>query len=140
MNEDTWNVLHDGGIVTAKGQVPGDLRLTIEIGYLCGHLPTQAEMLIINLTGCERFEYESHDGQSLHDPSAVAEMRISILSAEMTDGCVKVACTGPSASGELRLRYASCQVATTEGHGISQSELESAAETYWTLWKQKNAR
>jgi len=42
MDVATWNVLHDGRVIAAEGSVPGDLMLSVEIAYLCGHLQLDA--------------------------------------------------------------------------------------------------
>lgn len=136
MDPDTWNVLHDGRIIAAQGQIPGSLQLSIEIDYLCNYLPTQANYLIVNLSGCKRFDYQSHDGQFTQDPSLVAAMGITILSADAAPDHLNIACLGPTASGELLLQYDTAQVTSAEGQTFSQSAIESAAETYWTNWQQ----
>jgi len=132
-----WNTLHDGRVSAADGAVPGDVRLSIEIAYLCRHLPTQAQHLSVTLGGCEQFEYQPHDGPKLDAPSAVAALGLDVLTARINGGCVRVECADRGAGGSLVLRYASAQIQTAEGCPLSQAEIEEAAERYWSLWEQR---
>src|ERR1700677_5009596 len=74
MDVATWNVLHDGRVIAADRSVPGDLRLSVEIAYLCHHLPTKAEHLVVTLVGCERFQYRPYGQPPLAEPSAIAAL------------------------------------------------------------------
>ena len=139
MNVDIWNVLHDGELVAADGSVPGDLRLSVSIPYLCFHLPTEASHVFVTLNECDRFEYQPYQDPRLSDPSAVAAARLQVLSAEVANGEVLVGCADGGYGGHLALRYSSASVATAEGRPLSQSELESAAERYWTQWERMHA-
>ena len=134
-----WNVLHDGEVIAAEGSVPGDLRLSVGIAYLCGHLPTGAGHVVVTLAGCDRFEYRPYEQPPVSDPSAVAAVGLQLLSAEVADGAVCVECADGGYGGQLVMRYASARASTAEGRPLSQSELESAAERYWSLWQQRHA-
>ena len=141
MDVATWNVLHDGRVVAAEGAVPGELRLSVEIAYLCRHLPTQIEHLIVTLGGCERFEYQPYEGPRLAEPSDVAALGLELLTAGqgLDGGCVSIECADGGYGGQLVLRYASAHLHTAEGGPLSQSEVESASEHYWSLWQQRHA-
>ncbi|MFO0812627.1 MAG: hypothetical protein U0796_05380 [Gemmatales bacterium] len=129
-----WNVLHDGEVSAAEGSVPGDLRLSVGISYLCGHLPTRAEHVLVTLTGCERFEYHPYEGPPVSDPVAIAAIGLEVLSAEVAEGAIRVECSDRGGGGYLLTRYSSTHAATAEGQPLSQAELEAAAERYWSLW------
>jgi hypothetical protein len=129
-----WNVLHDGEVIAADGSVPGDLRLSVGIAYLCGHLPTEAGHVVVTLVGCERFEYRPYEQPTVSEPSAVAAVGLELLSAEVADGVVNVECADGGYGGQLVMQYASAEASTAEGRPLPQSELESAAERYWSLW------
>ncbi len=139
MDVAVWNVLHDGEVVAAEGTVPGDLRLSVGIAYLCGHLPTQSEQLFVTLAGCERFEFRPYEQPTVSEPSAVAALGLELLSAEVADGSIRVECADGGYGGYLLTRYSSSSVATAEGQPLSQAALESAAERYWSLWQQRHA-
>jgi len=133
VNVAVWNVLHDGEVVAAEGTIPGDLRLSVGIAYLCGHLPTQAEHVVVSLTGCERFEYLPYEGPPVSDPAAIAALRLELLSAHIADGSIRVECADGGYGGYILTRYSTSCVATAEGQSLSQAALESAAERYWSL-------
>ena len=137
MDEATWNVLHDGRVVRADGVVPGELRLSVEIAYLCGHLPTEAEHVTVTLAGCERFEYQSYQEPPVFEPSAVAALGLELLSAGPAEAGLNIECADGRSGGRLLFRYKYASMATAEGR--PQSELESASEGYWTLWQQRHA-
>ena len=138
MDVAVWNVLHDGCITAVEGTVPGELRLTVEIQYLCPHLPTRADHLFVTLDGCERFEYQPYERCATTGVSAVAALELGLLSALEADGYLRVACSDSGVGGELMLRYATARLSTAEGRELSQSDVESAAKRYWTLWKQRH--
>jgi hypothetical protein len=140
MDEAIWNVLHDAEVVAADGAVPGDLRLSLDIAYLCGHLPTQAKHVVVVLGGCERFEYRPFVGPPVSDPAEVAALGLEVLSAGIADGVVRVQVSNRSGGGELDVRYQSVRITTAEGQSLAQTDLESAADAYWSLWEQKNAQ
>ena len=83
MDVATWNVLHDGRIAATKGDVPGNLILTIEIAYLRRHLPSRCRDLSLTLLGCERFEYQPHEEPALTEPSAIAALRLEFALNQM---------------------------------------------------------
>ena len=135
-----WNVLHDGRVIAVEGAIPGDLRLSVQIPYLCGHLPTRATYVTIALSGCKLFEYMPYEYPLVAEPDAIATRGLELLSAWLAaDGCVRVECADGGAGGQLYLRYTSAQAITAEGRLISQMELESAAERYWSQWQQERA-
>ena len=132
MDVATWNVLHDGRVIAAEGSVPGDLRLSVEIAYLCHHLPTKAEHLVVTLVGCERFEYQPYEQAPQAEPSAIAALGLELLTAGagLDDGCINIECADGGYGGQLFLRYVAAHLHTTEGQPLSQSDMESASERY----------
>jgi len=137
----TWNVLHDGRVIAAAGFIPGDLRLSVEIAYLCHHLPTKDEHLVVTLVGCERFVYQPYEQPPLTEPSAIAAIRLELLtaSAGLDGGCIKIECADGGYGGQLMLKYAFAHLHTAEGNLLSQSDVESASARYWSLWQQRHA-
>lgn len=141
MEDATWNVLHDGRLVAVEGTIPDDLRLTVEIAYLCRHLPTMHDHLIVTLIGCKRFEYKPYDQPLVAEPAAIAALGLEILEAGPgRDGpSLQINCADGGYGGELTSKYSFANVSTIEGRSLSQSELESASESYWSLWRQQHA-
>jgi len=139
MNEAVWNVLHDGRVMSAHGTVPGELRLSVEIGYLCRYLPTQEANVIITLDDCDRFEYHPYLESPVSELSSVVALNLELLSAGQDNGCISVECSDGGYGGRLIVRYRSANVTTVEGQSLTQAELESAAEKYWADWRQRHA-
>jgi hypothetical protein len=141
MDVATWNVLHDGRVIAAEGSVPGNLRLSVELAYLCHHLPTIDEHLVVTLVGCERFDYQPYKQPPLTEPSAIAALGVELLTAGagLVGGCINIECADGGYGGQLLLRYAAAHLHTAEGHLLSQSEVESASARYWSLWQQRHA-
>lgn len=140
MDVTIWNVLHDGKIAAADGVVPGDLRLSIEIAYLCEYLSTQGIHLVVTLVGCKRFDFQPYHEPLVSGPSAVAALGLELLDAEWLGEFVRIQCADGGYGGQLLLQYRSAQPATIEGRLLLLSEIESAAEQYWFRWQQKNFR
>jgi hypothetical protein len=138
MDVATWNVLHDGRLIAVEGTVPGELRLLVEIEYLCRHLPTQSQQLIVTLASCEQFVFHPYEQSPVTEPNGIAALGLELLSAQHEGGFLTIECADGGYGGQLVLRYASALLSTKEGRPLSQSEVESAAEQYWTQWKQKN--
>ena len=136
MDHAVWNTLHDGSIESVGGAVPGDVHVRVEIVYLCGKLPTAASHVIIHLRSCRQFEYHPWAADPVTDLAAIVLADLEILSAEEVNGAVSVAC----GSGFLQLAYDRVDIALAEGQLISQTELEAAAERYWTEWEENVRR
>ncbi len=135
-----WNVLHDGRLIAAADTVPGNLQLLIEIKYLCGLLPTRAEHLVVTLVNCEQFQYQPYDDPVISDPRGIAALVLELLSAELVDDCLSVECSDGGCGGRLLLRYRAADASTAEGQPLTQTELESAAERYWSDWQRRHAQ
>lgn len=138
MNEATWNVLHDGSIDAIEGELPGELKLSVGIAYLCAYLPTQSEHVVVTLAGCEQFEYRPYEDPPVKDLAAIAALSLEIHSADPMGKNLNITCRDDSYGGALVVRYDEARISTAEGQPLMQSEVEEAAERYWSNWKRKN--
>ena len=138
MDVATWNVLHDGRVISIEGKVPGDLRLSIEIEYLCGSLATRSGHMVVKLVGCERFEYLPYQEPPVTVLSEIVSLTLGLLTAKLVAGCLSIQCSGRGYGGQLLLRYDVAHTATAEGVALTQAELESAADRYWSDWQQRH--
>ena len=133
-----WNELHDGTITEVVGTLPGEMRVKVEIEYLCDYLPTQAKHVFVTLTDCERFEYAPYEGSVIPIPAEVAALELELLSAGEDGNDMCVECADGSYGGKLWLRYHIERTATAEGIELSQATLEYAVNLSVTEWIQRN--
>lgn len=140
MDVATWNVLHDGRLIAAAGSVPGDVKLSIEIEYLCRHLPTQSRHLFVRLNGCERLEFQPYEQPPISKLAVITAFGLELLSAEIAGEFMNIDCADGSYGGNLLLRYVSAELSTAEGQPLSQSDVESAAERYWSEWQKRHVK
>jgi hypothetical protein len=133
----TWNVLHDARLIAAEGAVPGDLRLEIDINYLCKLLPTASTLLVVEISSCTQFEYRSFDRRPLRDPHDIASVRLEILRAQLESETMSIECADGSYGGQLLVKYLNATLSTIEGAILSQKELETVADRYWNEWEQR---
>ena len=132
MNFAIWNTLHDGVIQSVKGDVPGDVTITVSISYLCEKLPTTAEFLFLSLRRCTDLVFTPFEGKPLTSPMEIMALEPEVLSASEHGGIVSVDCV----TGVLTLAYQDVQIKLAEGIPISQGQLEDAADRYWTEWEE----
>lgn len=129
-----WNIIHDGGIEAINGHVPGDVVLTIGIGYLCGHLPTAGDTLVATLRGCRLLAYAPFGQPVVTDLQRIAEHGVEVLSAAARGDRISVCCV----NGRLDVEYDAVDVRTVEGNSVSQTELEAAANRSVAQWLERN--
>jgi len=140
MDVATWNVLHDGRIIDVKGELPGDLTLSVEIAYLCRGLNTTAEHLVLEIKDCRRFEYRPYEPATAPAARPQAAIGVEILSAGIAMGQLSIACADGGAGGELLVDYDGAYVFTSEGELQAQAILERASDAYWEDWEKRRSR
>jgi hypothetical protein len=131
-----WNTLHDGSIDSIRGDVPGDVTLQIGIGYLCKKLPTASDYVNVHLRRCTRFEFHPFEGPVVTDLAILRTRDLEILSAEPEESGVSVC----SFYGFLKLANDEVETRLAEGNVVPQSELEAAADRYWSEWAANSRR
>lgn len=139
MDPAAWNVLHDGSLTAIKGCIPGEVILSVEIAYLCRFLPTKASILNVTLYQCDQFEYRPYEAPPVLALSVIVAGGLELLSAELNEGSMCIACSDGEHGGTLHLRYNAACIATQEGRVLTLAELESASDQYWTEWRARNA-
>ncbi len=131
--EALWNILHDGGIDAARGDIPGDVELTIGISYLCDMLPTKSDHLLVTLSQCTLARMDLFTGGTRHGLVAFGDGQAEILSAKAINDTIEVCCR----HGMLTLQYRGASVRLAEGPTITLPELAAAAERYWSEWAER---
>ncbi len=123
MSFELWNILHDGIITQITGEAPGDIQLTVEIGYLRNMFPGDGTSIIVTLKDCTTFEYEV-DGKSVDEFN---DAQILQALGDAAEAQIDVECRG----GVLHLNYADVALALDDGTAITQNDLGEAAFKYW---------
>jgi hypothetical protein len=131
-----WNTLHDGSVNAVEGTIPGDITLSVGIEYLCAMLPTTAASLRVSLLRCHVFSYKPYGEDAVSDLCEIASLEIEILSAVPHDGWIEVCCAG----GTLKAAYQTVEIRLIEGQLVSQTDLEVAADRYWSEWEKRNRK
>jgi hypothetical protein len=129
-----WNVLHDGRILAASGEVPGTVRLNVSINYLRERFTDPGKFIQVTLTGCTRFAYKPFDEQAFTTGlAAIADFEPEVLSAELQDGLCKVDC----ACGWLEVAAVDGSLSIDNGLAITLQELIDVADAYWKEFSER---
>ena len=134
MHADFWRYLHDGGIDTISGTIPGTITLDISIQYLRNQFPGQGEGFHVSLFNCWRVEYQEYDQEPTTDFDAIVAAEPEILGLQEGSGPVVVNCV----MGVLKLSYESASISLDSGEAISFEELATASAEYWDAWSRRN--
>lgn len=135
MNDDLiWNTLHDGVIEAITGDIPGEVRLSVQI-YWCEIWDEPVEAIIVHLKNCTHLEWQSWDGQSiLNDSAAIAKLELEILSGSIENDTVKIigaTYENIGGAGFLILKYENLAVFLDNGQLIT-------AVDFVRIWELKN--
>jgi hypothetical protein len=126
-----WGVFHDGVIQGIEGALPGNLVLTIEIGYLRAMFHGEGSSFRVHLTGCTKMRYCEYDEEPTVDLDRIREREPEILYVTSEQPLVLDCVMGP-----LELEYKQMTVTLESGVEVSEQELVSASELYWTRWRE----
>lgn len=147
---DLFSILHDGVIVEAVVE-NRDLTLRVEIRYLTQRIRSDFTTFVVRLAGVEDLAFTTWPNdasllpQLLRDASEIFVPALDILSGELKEGLIHVACNQPSpkapyCGGTLAFRAKSAEVSDELGKRYSHSELVELARGYWDEWKRGNER
>ncbi|MBD8658272.1 hypothetical protein IFT68_21905 [Oxalobacteraceae sp. CFBP 13730] len=125
-----WGLLHDGGLETVTGTVPGTVSVGISIQYLRQQFPTEGVGFKIYLFDCKRFVYQEYDSTPLEDFDAIVALEPEIVGVEEGTESVIVSCV----MGTLTIDYGAVSIYLDSGAPISVDELTAASKAYWDGW------
>jgi hypothetical protein len=131
INPSAWGVFHDGVIQGIEGALPGNLVLTIEIGYLRAMFEGEGSSFRVHLMGCTKVRYCEYDEEPTVDLDRIREREPEILYVTSEQPLVLDCVMGP-----LELEYRQMAVTLESGVAVSQQELVSASELYWSRWRE----
>lgn len=127
-----WNLLHDGDVVDISRSSPQSVSIEVEVDFLDSATDTGGGSLTIDLEGCQELVYrDGETGEVVSVPADIMRRVPDILSATEVDGEVRVLCS----EGELRLRYSTAALRTSDGASMSIHHLESTSMRYWEEWE-----
>ncbi len=136
MDPDCWNILHDGYIVDVAGELPGDVRLAVEIDYLRGRFAEPGNRIVLTLHDCTGLTYHPFDEPVIADFPAIAAAHPQILRARNWTDPGFVECPG----GDLKVDAAHASFSLDGGIPLSLDQLKAAAEAYWTEFEERSNR
>jgi len=138
-----WNILHDGTIVAAAGQVPGEVKLEIEADYLRERFHDDGHLFVVTLRGCSRLVFTPwEEGRTtISRLDELGTLALWILSAEEVDGRCIVSCSrnaANAAGGVPEVVATEAVLSLDTGRFLSQAEIEALADAYWTEWSSQH--
>jgi hypothetical protein len=154
--QDLWDMLHDGDLIAIQGDVPGDVDLTVEIGYITDLITPKENNLIVSLLGCDYFVYCPYDSPTIQSLSEVVKAELSIMGTSndeklgepeygITRGpgeerVIFVCCTSQvsgALNGVLKMRYSDFRLQLTDNTPVSLENFIEKIEAYWEGFGQK---
>jgi len=139
-----FNIFQDATIVAITGQIPGTLCLEVDCDHLRDRLEGPGNRFFLNIADCARFAYKpsSKHAVVMTELAAIAARRLWIRDADQHEGLFVVHCSEHIANGDdgnLEVVADQIRITIDNGREISASELEEAAEEYWSgLRSQQN--
>ena len=129
MQAEFWGILHDGGIESISGDVPG--TVSINVPYLRQYFPGDGIGFRTELANCIRLEYQEYDAAPIKDFATIVAMDPEILSLNSGHDPVVVNCV----MGSLTMAYGEASVFLDSGAPVTFDELCAASKTYWDEWR-----
>ena len=62
-----WRLLHDGGIESITGNIPGTVSLEVSIRYLRQQFPGEGTAFKVVLSDCDQLVYQEYDSSPVKD-------------------------------------------------------------------------
>jgi hypothetical protein len=130
MEADFWGLLHDGGIESIVGEVPGTISLEVSIRYLRQQFSGDGTGFRIVLSGCGHFVYQEYDSTPVESFDEIVGLEPEILGLERGTHPVIVNCV----MGSLTMSYEHASIYLDSGDEVSFDELAAASKQYWDTW------
>ncbi|MEW6495761.1 MAG: hypothetical protein AB1589_25060 [Cyanobacteriota bacterium] len=128
MSEQIWNLLHDGVIEKLSGNIPGTVKVCIQISYLRHIFSEDGDSIIVILDNCQKLEYEPYSSNRRFTEFSLIESESpEILEARSEDNDILIVC----GEGLIYIRYTEVSLALDTGCEITILALENAARKYW---------
>jgi len=136
--------LHDGSIVGLSGNVPGTVRVEMDIDYLRRRFPDAGKTIVVTLDGCTRFAYRPYEIKKglppnekfITDFEAIVALKPLILDAEMRGSVAIVA----GSYGVFEAAALGGSLSLDSGRTITLDELIAVAEAYWAEFRERSKK
>jgi hypothetical protein len=143
-----FSIFHDGEIGRCV-KTDSHLEFDVHIQYLAERINPTFRTFSVALDGVEALYFTTWPDDANAEPVVVADVEsiftkeLEILSGEIENGAIKVACNQPLpglgyCGGFLNLKAKSAFVKDEAGKEYSIEELCSLSESYWNEWSNKN--
>jgi len=125
--EELWGLLHDAGIDSVTGRVPGTVSMEISFRYLRQQFPGDGTGFKVVLSDCDQFVYQEYDSPPVEDFNEIVALKPEIVGVEKGTYPVVVNCV----MGALTLSYGAASIHLDSGGRVSLDELAAASKAYW---------
>ena len=143
-----FSVFHDGEINRCV-KTNSHLEFGVHIQYLAERINPEFRTFSVALEGVEGLYFTTWPDDANAEPDVIADVgsictkELEILSGEIENGFIKVACNQPLpglgyCGGFLHLKAKSAVVKDEAGKQYSIDELCSLSNGYWDEWASKN--
>lgn len=130
MEADFWGLLHDGGVESIAGEVPGTVSLEVSIRYLRQQFSGEGTGFRIVLSDCDHLVYQEYDSTPVENFDEIVGLEPEILGVEKGTYPVIVNCV----MGSLTMSYGCASIFLDSGEEVSFDELAAASKKYWDAW------
>jgi len=129
-------LMHDGGIDTIRGEVPGIVSIEVSIQYLREQFPGEGTGFRIVLANCSELTYREYDSTPVTDFDSIVALEPEIVSVEKCESSVVVNCV----MGTLTTSYEAAAIFLDSGEEVSLDQLASCSKSYWYAWAAANGK
>ena len=136
-----WNILHDGALVKIQGDVPGELKIKVEIEYLANKLGGGFNNILVTLSDCAIFEYERYwSKDETQTYKSIEELEgispsLEVLSCDEEEEYLLIV----DICGTIKTKYRSAQLSLENGDPLSFEELDNVSKEYWDNFGAKSS-
>lgn len=124
---DIWDLFHDGTLINAQENTPGNLLLTIELEYVREEFDEDFKYFLLELHECSLFEYYPSvwdieiikDIQPINDIKSILKYDLWMTDVEKKNDQIIVYCS----NGILKTKYRDYSISLDTGKKVSKDDL-----------------
>lgn len=127
MDTKIWNLFHDGTLINAQENTPGNLLLTIKLEYVREEFDEDFKYFLLELHECSLFEYYPsvwdikaiEDIKSIKDIKSIIKYNLWLHDVEKRNDQIIVYCS----EGILKTKYRDYSISLDTGTKVSTHDL-----------------